>query len=1118
MTPRDVMMESHDNDVEMSDHCENNMQQSTVDVRSLFDKETADQSSPADFQGSPSTSSVDSHDLAHSDHASQYGTSYMYSQSWTDSPSGSIQSASSPRHQTGTKQSSGVKQAKKIKKEDADSRSVNDEELDLDKTLKLDVGRIPVKVLRKVIPRLRVLCYKYDESTNLGKKKFKHLWDEKPHDWPEGIPFKDPNNALKDTATVKDEGGSKWSSQTSEEPSREMGAGGKEIPAHLKKPGKEELRPMFEFLRNKYLELNHQKQQQLSDDSMMTSSITSHANESYVYDTPTDSSNYSFLPSGAANPVHVAHIDNYQMISLDQSPAVMKQQLMHLQQQQQGQQLQHVQQAQQLQQLQQLQRQQYQPRSLTSGVNPVQKFELKVEAISPGTGPDIFPGSDDEIQARQLEQSFRENTIQPNLNGAAQQVVHNAMKQQHQFNRHDSVIVRDLEYECYGDNYPPLGKAQQVTQDQQQASHNQGVPNGNTEVPQALKELYTRLINKQKAVIGLAGINRAQVEKDMKDIMNGVIEKLYKLSQHDTSDAMCRSRLMFLDAGHQMEALLDVMSVLASFDFVLFHNGCQELLNKFKPDIVKMMSQPSVETRLSVNTVLDSALAQRHGLKQGYLSKELDKDKLLELLQFLINDDVDKSKLVNTPLRSNPLEQFTTEGGRQKEELKIMLKKRKSEEKEEIRLVPESSYDRMKGVVTRTKEVEPAVADMIDFRSGPPVYDTVFEDESMKQNKGFQDDDMNVELQRMLVEDYQQLTSFHRSQDMNHLMTSSANQSDHLLQAQGSPFDVHEDQEMYGSPWVDDSVSNVMKYEEPDQTQPTLNTTQLNQPTLNTIQLNQPTLNTIQLNQPTFGPGECTSSSYQPTSIQPTFIAVQPTYTPGQPTFTAVQPTYTPGQPTFTAVQPTYTPGQPTYNPTQPTFTPTQSSYNPSQPTTFNSTISNQSLSTHNPSSFPGCGYEQCSDAIDCGEEEAIQEEDSDERLQDISDYIEEQGNQQPTHQHLPYNQQSANQTLPYNDQSASHNHSYIQQGQMFKRPTQQTHSPLVEGSVPTFSSAPSLEAPPQWGVPSPSSLSNPTSSPIPTFVTEYNIGDMADSDVGPSPTRSRSNRKSSYSKDGSRR
>jgi len=26
----------------------------------------------------------------------------------------------------------------------------------------------------------------------------KHLWDEQPLDWPANVPFKDPNNAVKD--------------------------------------------------------------------------------------------------------------------------------------------------------------------------------------------------------------------------------------------------------------------------------------------------------------------------------------------------------------------------------------------------------------------------------------------------------------------------------------------------------------------------------------------------------------------------------------------------------------------------------------------------------------------------------------------------------------------------------------------------------------------------------------------------------------------------------------------------------------------------------------------------------------------------------------------------------
>ena len=44
--------------------------------------------------------------------------------------------------------------------------------VDFDQAMLMDIQRIPVKTLRKVIPRLRVLCYKVDEAT-LGKKKCK---------------------------------------------------------------------------------------------------------------------------------------------------------------------------------------------------------------------------------------------------------------------------------------------------------------------------------------------------------------------------------------------------------------------------------------------------------------------------------------------------------------------------------------------------------------------------------------------------------------------------------------------------------------------------------------------------------------------------------------------------------------------------------------------------------------------------------------------------------------------------------------------------------------------------------------------------------------------------------
>ena len=49
---------------------------------------------------------------------------------------------------------------------------------------------------------------------------------------------------------------------------------------------------------------------------------------------------------------------------------------------------------------------------------------------------------------------------------------------------------------------------------------------------------------------------------------------------------------MFLDAGHQFEALLDVMLVLGVADSgVLLSNGCQEILSKYR--FVVLRSQRS---------------------------------------------------------------------------------------------------------------------------------------------------------------------------------------------------------------------------------------------------------------------------------------------------------------------------------------------------------------------------------------------------------------------------------------------------------------------------------------------------------------------------------------------
>jgi hypothetical protein len=55
-----------------------------------------------------------------------------------------------------------------------------------------------------------------------------------------------------------------------------------------------------------------------------------------------------------------------------------------------------------------------------------------------------------------------------------------------------------------------------------------------------------------------------------------VIDCLYeKLKSDDT-----RLCLMFLDAGHQYEALLDVMLVLGKSEGVLLTSGCQEIISK----------------------------------------------------------------------------------------------------------------------------------------------------------------------------------------------------------------------------------------------------------------------------------------------------------------------------------------------------------------------------------------------------------------------------------------------------------------------------------------------------------------------------------------------------------
>jgi len=57
-----------------------------------------------------------------------------------------------------------------------------------------------------------------------------------------------------------------------------------------------------------------------------------------------------------------------------------------------------------------------------------------------------------------------------------------------------------------------------------------------------------------------------------------VIGSLYDLT---TVDGQTCIRLMYLDAGHQMEALLDVMTVLEKVDTDLLRSGCQEIISEF---------------------------------------------------------------------------------------------------------------------------------------------------------------------------------------------------------------------------------------------------------------------------------------------------------------------------------------------------------------------------------------------------------------------------------------------------------------------------------------------------------------------------------------------------------
>ena len=51
---------------------------------------------------------------------------------------------------------------------------VAEEEIDVEKFINEDVNRIPVKFLRKLVPKLRILCYFSDNQVS-GKRK-REFW------------------------------------------------------------------------------------------------------------------------------------------------------------------------------------------------------------------------------------------------------------------------------------------------------------------------------------------------------------------------------------------------------------------------------------------------------------------------------------------------------------------------------------------------------------------------------------------------------------------------------------------------------------------------------------------------------------------------------------------------------------------------------------------------------------------------------------------------------------------------------------------------------------------------------------------------------------------------------
>lgn len=353
------------------------------------------------------------------------------------------------------------KGSKKVKSEDAD------EDIEIDNFVHQDVQRIPVKTLRKVIPKLRIAVYCSDSLTS-GKRKLKHLWDERPADWPVSIPFKDPNNACKD----------------------------------VKKPGKDELGPMFNFLKTKYLENQTSIHQSATADASESDYSYTHQ---VIAESSTDKESPFFYSSVSNNPI-------LPQIHFEQQSADQNQFL----------------------------------------INP------KPE---PSAYVDIG-----ELMNQDVKHPFT---------AAAQQAV----------------------------ALPPRLPAA-------------------VSKPHPVVELYSRLEKKYTDVVTLSPLdNRSSVMQVLLEVEHAVIKKLYdEITPNDT-----RVCLMFLDAGHQMEALLDVMLVLGQVDILLLQNGCQEIIKKFNTQNVSFVFGPLLNPPLNKREpLLPSSVASFKG-DSDMLSDDDDK-------------------------------------------------------------------------------------------------------------------------------------------------------------------------------------------------------------------------------------------------------------------------------------------------------------------------------------------------------------------------------------------------------------------------------------------------------------------------------------------------------------